>query len=326
MRRRDVLAFAAGAVLAGPFAARAQEARIPRVGILSPHGPTVAWVADGIREGFRELGYIEGKTIQIEYRYAHGQFDRLPELASELVRLNVDVIVAVVTDASLAAKAATRTLPIVMVGVADPVGVGLVDSLARPGGNITGTSGMTAEIVGKQLQLIKEIDPSISRVAVLWNPANSAFQALQVREAEAAGPRLGVQLQFLAATAPDEFGAAFATMRREEMRALLILSDPVFVLHRVALVDFVTKGRLSAVSGFREFVETGGLAAYGPNYRHRSKRAALYVDKILKGAKPADLPIEQPANFDLMINLRTAKALGIEMPASILARADEVIE
>ena len=326
MRRRDLFALTAGAVLAGTLPARAQDAKVPRIGLLSPHGPTVAWVANGIREGFRELGYIEGKSIQIEERYAHGQFDRLPELASELVRRDVDVIVTVVTEASLAAKAATRTVPIVMVGVADPVGVGLVDSLARPGGNITGTSAMTAEIVGKQLQLITEIDPGVSRLAVLWNPANSAFQALQLREAEGAGPGLGVQLRFFTATAPDEFAAAFAAMRREDLRALLVLSDPLFVLHRAALADFVAKGRLAAVSGFREFAETGGLAAYGPSYFHRSKRAAVYVDRILKGAKPADLAIEQPAKFDLLVNLRTAKALGIEVPLSILARADEVIE
>jgi putative ABC transport system substrate-binding protein len=326
-RRAFIGAFALLAVgaLAAPRPAAAQAAKIPRVGVLGPEDDST-WVARGFRDGLAELGYVEGRNILVEYRWAHGQFGRLPELAAELVRLDVDVIVAAVTAASLAAKAATGTIPIVMVGVADPVGVGLVASLARPGGNVTGTSAMAAEIVGKQLELLKDTDPGLARVAVLWNPANAAFQALQVREAEAAGRRSGVELRFHEARAPAEFDVAFAAMRSEGARALLVLADPVFTRHREALVGLVARTRLLAVSGIRDFAEAGGPIAYGPNYLDSSKRAAAYVDKILKGARPADLPVEQSTRFELVVNLKTAKALGITVPQSILLRADEVIE
>jgi putative tryptophan/tyrosine transport system substrate-binding protein len=255
-----------------------------------------------------------------------GLHDRLAGLAAELVALDVDVIVAGVTQASLAAKAATRTIPIVMVAVADPVGTGLVASLSRPGGNVTGTSTVSAEVVGKQLELLKEVTPNVDRVAVLWNPANSVFQALQVREAQAAGRRTGLELRFLEATAPSEFGAVFAAMQREGMRTLLVLADPVFRAHHDALLELIATNRVIAASGFRDFAAAGGLLAYGPSYDHASKRAAVYVDKILKGAKPGDLPVEQPTSFELVLNLKVAQALNLSIPSSVLIRADEVIE
>ena len=304
----------------------AQEPRIPRVGFLSPAQSPGSMLVDGFRDGLRELGYTEGQNIHVEYRSAQGQFDRLPGLAAELLRLNVDVIVAVVTQASLAARAATAKIPIVMIGVADPVEVGLVASLAHPGGNVTGTSTLAADVVGKQVELLKEMDPTTSRVGVLWNPANAAFQRLQLRQAEAAGHTSRTELQLFEASAPADFERAFAAMRQSGTRALLILGDPLFTQHRHALAQFVAHDRLAAVSGNREFVEAGGLIAYGPSYFHASKRAAAYVDKILKGAKPADLPVEQPSQFELIVNLKTAKALGIDLPPPLLARADDVIE
>jgi putative ABC transport system substrate-binding protein len=320
------LVLAAGTLSTAARPAAAQGSKIPLVGFLSPSDATASVWVRGFREGLMEQGYVEGRNIRVEYRLAHGRFDRLPELAAELVRLEIDVIVTVVTAASLAAKAATPTIPIVMAGVADPVGVGLVASLARPGGNVTGTSAMSAEIVGKQFELLKEADPGLARAAVLWNPANPAFQALQLRESEAAGRRSGVQLVRFEASGPGDFEAAFAAMRRDGLRALHVLPDALFVLHREALADFVSKHRLAAVSGFREFAEAGGLMAYAPSYLDASKRTAAYVDKILKGARPADLPVEQPTKFELVVNLKTAKALGITVPQSILLRADEVIE
>ena len=329
--RRSILSLASVILALGAFSSpardlAAQGAKVPLVGVLSPVDPTITWFAEGLREGLSELGYIEGQSIQIEYRWAQGRFERLPGLAAELVRLNVDVIVAGVTAASLAAKAATRTIPIVMVGVGDPVGVGLVGSLGRPGGNVTGTSNMTAEIVGKQLELLREVDPNVARVAVLWNPANTAFQALQLKEAEMAGQKSGIELQFLEARGLDDFDAAFAAVRREGTGSVLVLGDPLFTLHRDALARHIANDRLIAVSGIRDFAEAGGLMAYGPSYFHASKRAAVYVDKILKGAKPTELPIEQPTKFELIINLKTAKSLGLTIPPDVLVRADAVIE
>jgi putative ABC transport system substrate-binding protein len=213
-----------------------------------------------------------------------------------------------------------------MVGVADPVGVGLIGSLARPGGNVTGTSAMSAELVGKQFQLLREIIPSASRIAALWNPANSVFQELQVRQAEVAARATGVALQLLEARAPEEFDTAFAAIDREATRALLILVDPLFLSHLRILVDLVVKRRLAAIYGARIFADEGGLMAYGPSYFDSFKRAAAYVDKILKGAKPADLPVEQPTKFEFVINLTTAKTLGIDVPPTLLSLADEVIE
>jgi len=314
-------------LLALSFPAGAQQAKkIPRIGFLaSVSASSDADRIEAFRQGLRELGYVEGQNVTIEYRWADGKFEQLPDLAAELVRLKVDVIVAVVTQASLAAKKATGTIPIVMVGVSDPVGSGLVASLARPGTNITGTSSMTAEIIGKLLELLKETLPKISRVAALWNPANPVFQALQLRETEVAARALGVQLRILEARGPDEIDRAFAAMVKERTKALLILGDPVFTSHRKRIADLAAKYRVPAVSGTREYVEAGGLMAYGPSFPDMHRRAATYVDKILKGTKPADLPVEQPKKFEFIINLKAAKQIRLTIPPNVLARADTVI-
>ena len=326
MRRRDFIAAVGGAAAWATQTTAQGPRQVRRIGVVSPSGPTAAWMRDGLLEGLEELGHVEGRNLRIEYRWAHGRFERLPALVSELLSLDVEVIVAQATQAAIVARDATSAVPIVMAGVADPVGVGLAESLARPGGNVTGTSNVAAEIVGKQLELLRDLDPDASLIAVLWNPANHAFQKLQVGEAEAAARAAGVRLQVLAASRPDDFDAAFAAMRDEGTRSLLVLVDPLFSLHREALLALAAKHRVAAVSGVREFADAGGLIAYGPSYRESARRAAVYVDRILKGAKPSDLPIEQSAKFELVVNSRTARALGMELPTAILVRADEVIE
>ncbi len=269
---------------------------------------------------------MEGQNIAIDYRWADGKFERLPELAADLVRLKVDVIVAVVTQASLAAKNATATIPVVMVGVSDPVESGLVASLARPGANVTGTSAMAAEIVGKQLGLLKETVPKIARVAALWNPANPVFQAHMLRETEATAKALRVKLQSLEARGPEEIDRAFARIAKERTRALLVLSDPVFTTHRGQIAELAVKHRLPAVSGATEFAEAGFLMSYGASYPESSRRAATYVDKILKGAKPADIPVERPIKFEFVINLKTAKEIRLTIPQWTLMKANKVIQ
>jgi putative tryptophan/tyrosine transport system substrate-binding protein len=305
-------------------AAEAQQPKkVSQIGFLSPTSDDLR--VEAFRQRLRQLGYVEGQNITIEYRWAEGKFERLPDLAMELVRLNVDVIVAVVTQASLAAKKATRTIPIVMIGVSDPVGSGLVVSLARPGSNITGNSSMTAEVVGKQIELLKETFPKISRVVALWNPANPVFQAIQRKEAEVAARALGVQLHILEARVPDEIDRAFTAMATEHMKALLLLNDPIFFAQRKRLAELSVKHRVASVSGTLEYAEAGGLMAYGPSFRDMYARAAAYVDRILKGTKPAELPVEQPTKFELVINLKTAKQIGLTIPPNVLARADRVI-
>jgi putative ABC transport system substrate-binding protein len=308
-----------------PSAQAQQPGRVPRIGFLLPYSPGPDARVEAFRQGLREFGYVEGQNVAIEYRWADGRFEQLPALAEDLVRLKVDVIVAAVTQASLAAKRATGAIPIVMVAVSDPVGSGLVASLARPGANITGTSSMTAEVVGKQLELLKQTVPKISRVAALWNPANPIFQAIQRKETEAAARTLGVQLRIVEARGPDEIESAFATIARERTRALLVLGDPVFRSHRKRIADLAANGRLPTVSGTTEFVDAGGLMAYGPSFTDMNRRAAYYVDRILKGTKPADLPVEQPTKFELIINLKAAKQIGLTIPPNVLARADKVI-
>ena len=327
MRRRAFIASLGSTALAAlPNRIGAQQrTEIPRIGFLSPAAPTVAWIQEGFREGLREFGYIAGQNVQIESRWAHGRSDRLPELASELVRLNVDVIVVMTTPGATAVKAATSTIPIVFVQVADPVGAGLVASLARPGGNLTGVSNVAADLVGKHLELLRDVDPELTRIAILWNPKNPSFQTL-LRRAEEAAQASGVQSQVVEASAPNELDDAFAAMRAQGTRALLVLVDPLFTLHRQAIVQMLVRDRILAVSGMREFAEEGGLAAYGPSYRAAMKHTAVYVHKILKGAKPSDLPIEQPTKFELIINLKAAKTLGVTIPPTLVARADEVIE
>jgi putative ABC transport system substrate-binding protein len=329
MRRREFIKLLGGAVAAWPVAARAQQGgKVPRIGYLSPGFASISPVGrhDAFRQGLSELGYVEGKNIVIEYRFAEGQFHRLPDLAAELVELKVDVIVAVVTQASLAAKHVTKTIPIVMVAVSDPLGSGLVASLARPDANITGTSAMVAEVVGKSLELLKEAVPNLSRVAVLWNPSNAIYQAQMLRETQVAAGALRVELQAFGARDSDELDQAFVSMIRAHADALMVLTDPILAVHQARIVDFAEKSRLPAMYGLREYVAAGGLMAYGTNIADLFHRAAAYVDKILKGAKPADLPVEQPTKFELVLNLKTAKALGITFPISLLGRADEVIE
>ena len=326
MRRREFVAILGSAAVL-PLASRAQQStKMAHVGWLSPGSQASdrSFTAS-FRDGLRELGWIEGQNIAIESRWAEGKFERLPDLAMELVRLKVDVIVANVTQASLAAKRATATIPIVMVGVGDPLGSGLVDSLARPSGNVTGPSSMLAEASAKQLALLKETVPSASPVAVLWNPANPVWQASALKQTEAAGQAMGLRLQLVEARGPDELDAAFAAMTRDHARALFVPADIIFVRHAQQMADLAATHRLPAMYGFREHVEAGGLMSYAASFPVMFKRAAAFVDKLLKGAKPAELPVEQPTKFELVINLKTAKALGIAIPQSVLQRAEEVI-
>src|SRR5437016_268579 len=327
--RRQFLRTVSVGLLAAPFAFEAQQpGRVPRIGFLSVTSPSDRPpLLDAFRQGLRELRWVEGQNIVIDYRYAEGRVDRLPDLAAELVRLKVDLIVASAgTQAATAATTATETIPIVMIGVRDPVGTGLIASLARPGGNVTGVSGSAGlEIVAKQLELLKETVPNVHRVAIHSNPAN-AYHQLAIREVNVAARSLGVQLQLLEARGPNEFDGAFAAMAKERVEALLVLSDSIFNSHRTRLADLAARSRLPAAYGVRESVEAGGLMSYGTSFLDLYRRSAAYVDKILKGAKPADLPVEQPTKFELVINLKTAKALGLTVPDTLLARADEVIE
>ena len=314
------------AVSLAPAAAQPLE-KVPRVGFLGPRTRSNdAGLVDAFLQGLRDLGWVEGKTIVIEYRWAEGRSDWLPDLAAELVRLKVDVIFAGNTAVAVAAKNATGTIPIVMATGGDPVGLGLVASLARPGGNVTGlSSSVGMDIVGKWLELLKETVPKVRRVAVLSNPANPSH-ALAIENVIVAARAVGVQLQLLEAGGPNQFDNAFAAMARERAGALLVVLDPFFGFHRARLSDLAAKSRLPAMYGSREYPEAGGLMSYGANFRHSFHRSATYVDKILKGAKPADLPIEQPTRFELVINMKTAKALGLDPPISLLARTDEVME
>lgn len=311
-----------------PAVAEAQPAvRIPRIGWLG--GPTAETAEPFVRafqQGLKDHGWTEGRNIVVEWRFAGGRAERLPALAAELVRLGVDVIVVPSTPPALAAKNATKTIPIVTVAIGDPVGLGLVASLARPGGNITGLTGfVNPEIAGKQLETLRKAAPRASRVAVLWNP-DTRGTALSLREAEVAGRALGVQLQPLEARRLTDLDGAFAAMTAKRAGALLVLGDIAFLTNRVRLAALAARSRLPAMYSLREYAEAGGLMSYGPSTTELFRRAATYVDRILKGAKPADLPVEQPTTFELVINLRTARALGLSVPPSVLAAADVVIE
>jgi putative ABC transport system substrate-binding protein len=313
---------------AGPIAAEAQQAgKVYRIGYLST--PTRESVERGLGaflRKLRELGWVEGQNLVIEYRWAEGNVERLPDLAAELVRRKVDVIVAPAGSAALAAKNATSSIPIVMIFPSDPVEMGLVASLRRPGGNITGTTFTPGpEIFGKQLQILKETIPRASRVAVLLNPADLSF-VTQGKEVEAAARSLRIRIQHVEARGPEEFDSAFAAMARERADALVVGGTSTFLAHRAKLAELAVKGRLPTMHSFRESVEAGGLMAYAVNMADFVGRSAVYVDKILKGAKPADLPIEQPTKFELIINLKAAKALGITVPQALVLRADEVIQ
>jgi putative ABC transport system substrate-binding protein len=314
------------ALVSEPLSAEAQQpAKVSRIGFLSPRSASDAGRLAAFRQGLRELGYVEGQNIAIESRWAEGEYDRLPGLAAELVRLKVDVIVTYAAPAIQAAKRATGTIPIVMAGAIDPVASGLVTSVARPGGNITGLSLMAPDLVGKQLAILKEVVPTVSRVALLGNPVNTG-NAPQLRHAQETARALGMRLQFLEARGPSEIDGAFAAMTRERAGAVIVLVDGMLADHRARIADLAVKSRLPAIYGLSDYPEAGGLMAYGPSVLDRFRRAATYVDKLLKGAKPADLPVEQPTKFELTVNLRAAGALGLTIPSSVLARADHVIQ
>jgi putative ABC transport system substrate-binding protein len=324
MKRRDFIILLGGAT-AWPLVARAQG-RIPRVGFMGNSTAALEVnLVDSFREGLRELGYEEGRNIAIEYRWADGRYERFAALVAELIAAKVDVIVTAGTPAALAVKKATSTVPLVMVAVGDPVGTGLVPSLARPDGNLTGLSSVAPDLEGKRLELLREIVPSVSRIAVFINSVNP-FHATSMRQAQSAGKTLGVKVQQYDIRKSEDLDGAFAAIRKERPDALLILADRVFLHNRERIVDFTEEQRLPNVSAYKEVVEAGGLMSYGPSYEDMHKRAAIYVNKILKGAKPGNLPIEQPTKFTLVVNLKAAKALGISMPPAVLSRADDVIE
>ena len=309
--------------------AAAQPAgKVPRVGYLTPWSDSDPGRQRGLeafRQGLRELGYVDGQNIAIESRSAEGKDDRLPALAADLVRSKVDVIVATSGAATRAVQLTTRTIPIVMSLVNDPVGSGLVASLARPGGNVTGLTIMAPDLLGKRLQLLKEVVPKVSRVALLRNPDNPADTAM-LREAEAAARALGVRFQILETRNPQEIEGAFAAMIRERAGAFLGLSDAIFFTQRRQIAELAAKGRLPSIGQSSAFPDAGWLMAYGPNLLDLERRAATFVDRILKGAKPGDLLVELPTKFELVINLRTAKAIGLAIPPSLVQRADRIID
>ncbi len=314
-------------LLAAPLAAAAQQpAKIPRIGLLSPFSPsdTALW-HQAFRQGLSDLGWVEGKNISIDYRYSEGRADRLPGLAADLVRLKVDIIVVSVTTDALAAKKATGTIPIVMASVGDPVASGLVASLAQPGGNITGLSQIAPELVGKRLELLKDIVPKLTRVAVLWRPEGDS-SPLAWKESQLPAPKLGLQLHSMEVRSSDDLDKAFEDATRARVGALIVTPDPVLVRNLKRIAGLAAKNRLPSIFHLKEFADSGGLVAYGVHRSDMFRRAATYVDKILKGAKPADLPIEQPTKFELVINAKTAKALGLTIPPSLLQRADQIIE
>ena len=316
---------ASPAMVFKPRSADAQQPAAPRrIGVLRVVPPDDKDV-QGLRQGLRDAGYAEGRDVVIEWRSANGDFARVPELAADLVQRKVEVIVVETTRAAEAVKRLTSTIPIVLSAVADPVGSGLVTSYAHPGGNVTGLSMMSAEISAKRLQLLKETIPQLTRVAVLWNP-DTPFHPKAIADLKAAAPALSLELSFVSARRPDEFSPAFSEISRTHAQGLYLMDDSIFSSHKTTLLNLASKARLPTSYSERPFVVEGGLMSYGTNMRDMWRRSAGYVDKILKGAKPSDLPIEQPTKFEFVINLKTAKMLGITMPQSILLHADEVIQ
>jgi putative ABC transport system substrate-binding protein len=302
-----------------------QPTKIPRIGFLAASNPSAASARnEAFRQGLRDLGYVEGKNIVIEYRYAEGKLDRLPTLAAELVRLKVDVIITSGPSVTRAAKEATVTIPIVMTNDNDPVGSGFVASLARPGGNITGLSNLSPELSGKRLELLKEVLPKASRVAVLGTSAVPG-NAQMLREVELAAGAFGVKLQYLDVLSPKDIDTAFRAASKGRADAVLVLNSPILSPHRKQVVDLAVKNRFPAIYDTTQFVEDGGLMSYGVNRSDLSRRAATYVDKILKGRTPSDLPVEQPMKFEFIINLKAAKAIGLTIPPNVLVRANKVI-
>lgn len=314
-------------VLTAPHTAEAQPpGKLPRIGFLGNSTEALeANLVGPFREGFRELGYVEGRDLIIEYRYAGGEYARFPALIAELVALKVDVIVTAGTPASLAVRRATKTVPLVMVAVGDPVGSGLVASLGHPGGNLTGLVSIAPDLEGKRLELLRDVVPKLSDVVVLVNPAN-AFHAASEQQAQAAARALHLKVAFVAVRAESEFDRAFRAIISHRPGALVMLADRLFLHHRARIADFAARNRLPTVYAYTELVEAGGLMSFGPSYPGMHRRAAYFVDKILKGVNPADLPMEQPSTFELVINLKAAKALGLTIPHSVLLRADELIQ
>ncbi|HEV2056393.1 MAG TPA: ABC transporter substrate-binding protein [Methylomirabilota bacterium] len=327
MDRRAFLAVAtAGGLIAMPAVARAQQAgKANRIGYLSL-SPGLGYLGEAFRQGLRELGYVEGRNLIIEYRWAAGKVERLPELAAELVRLKVEVIVTSATPPTEAAKRATSTIPIVMASVADPVGSGLVAGLARPGGNVTGLTLMSTELAGKRLQMVRELLPKATRVAVLTYHGYTSPTRPYLEQMRAAAQQMGVQLVVQEVKEAGDLPGAFAALQRERAQALDVRASPFSTDNAKRIVELAAQHRLPVMYDARSFVEAGGLVSYGPSLPEIFRRAAFYVDRILKGAKPADLPIEQPTKFELVINKNTAKALGLTIPPAILVRADEVIQ
>jgi putative tryptophan/tyrosine transport system substrate-binding protein len=325
MRRRTFMALIGAA--AWPLAAGAQPtAKTPRIGFLGNSTRALeANLLEPFRHGLRAHGYEEGRNIAVEYRWAEGHYERFPALVAELLAANMDVIVTAGTPASLAVKNATRTVPLVMVAVGDPIGTGLVASLSRPGGNLTGLSSIAPDLEGKRLELLREVVPRLSQVGVFFNRANP-FHKVAMEHARGAAETLGMHLLLLSVSASHELDSAFAAVLKERPQALLVLADRVYLHERKRMMDFAAEHRLPTANAHKEMVDAGGLISYGPSYEDMHRRAADYVDLILRGANPGDLPIQQPTKFDLKINLKTATALGLTFPPTLLARADEVIE
>jgi putative ABC transport system substrate-binding protein len=331
MNRRGFGAMLGGVIALWPVATFAQARSFPLVGMLFPgstEGPFGIHTTKAFFEGLHEQGYDKDRNVVVEYRHADGHFERLPELAEELVRLHPNVIVSWVTAASIAAKKATSTIPIVMGSVADPIGAGLVASLARPGGNVTGTSGMSVEVAAKPLELLHEAAPNADPIAVLWNPPNAVYQSAMLEATKAAGKLLGVELRVLPATNLEEIEEAFKAMDRAHVQALDILADPLFAIghNQARIISLATSARLPSVTATRGYADEGGLMSYGPDYTAGSRRTAFYVARILEGTAPADLPVERATVFEFAINERTAEALGLTLSPILLARADKVIQ
>jgi putative ABC transport system substrate-binding protein len=327
--RRTFLAGTGAALLAAPLAAEGQQGgKIARIGCLGAPSGLFSPLWEAFRQGLRDLGYVEGRNIVLEFRDSEGKIERLPALAAELVALKVDVIVVGNTPGALAAKQATKTIPIVMTAISDPVTSGLVTSLAHPGGNVTGASVLSSDLIGKSLELLKQTVPGVSRVTLLWNPGSlgERTERNMLEAADVAARALGVRLQLVEARGPADLDRAFSEMTKARAGALTMLPSNMFNSERSHIIELTAKTRLPAVYPFRYYVDDGGLMSYGANIADLYRRSATYVDKILKGAKPADLPVEQPTKLELVINLKTAKALGLTIPPSLLARADEVIQ
>jgi putative tryptophan/tyrosine transport system substrate-binding protein len=330
MKRREFMTLLGGAAASPvlwPSVARAQQSgKVSRVGFLGNSTPNLeANLIGPFREGLRDLGYHEGRNIIVEFRWAEGKYDRFPALIAELLAQKVDVLVTAGTPATLAIKKATSTVPLVMIAVGDPVGTKIVDSLARPGRNITGLTSISPELEAKRLELLKEVVPSLKHFAVLWNPQN-AYQVNSENEVQAIALILGLKVLSLGVRSREEIEDAFKRIVQERPDALIVLADRLFLHNRVPIMDFALKNKLPGVHAYRELIEAGGLMSFGPSYADMHRRAAGYVDRILKGTKPADLPVQIPVKFELVLNLKTAKAMGLDVPATVIARADEVIE